>query len=62
MACEICKVDIIEKNRIVVNKWSTEKQLLHFWYWNGVTNFGEEKISPYATEIIDSFNKRCGLE
>ena len=60
--CKECGKDIIEENRKVVEDWSEEKQALHFWYWCGVTDFGELPISPYSTEIIHKFDKKCDLE
>ena len=49
-----------EKNKKIVTEWSDKKKKLHFWYWCGVTDFGEKKgINPYSTEIVEKFNKRC---
>lgn len=64
MSCEECGKDVIETNRKIASKWSKEKQRLHFWYWCGVTDFGTyfPPINPYSTEIINKFDKKCGLK
>ena len=60
--CDKIYHNIIQKNRKLVEGWSEEKKRLHFWYWCGVTDFGEDEkhLSPYSTELIEKFDKRCG--
>ena len=61
--CIVRDDDILTKNKEIHDKWSKEKQKIYFWFWNGVTNYGETiKISPYETDFMERFDSHCNME